>query len=240
MRTSSSRTSPTLALASLVLALLVVNGAFVLWPDGERAPRVLANPPAREQVVLEMVEVTEQPPPPAALPPPPPPIDVDLPPEEVPDDVIVEDVVDDLPIRLPPPPTAPATPRPAPPGPSVPPPPTAAPPPPSTRIVERPDRSPRLVRASLPVYPTAAQREGVRARAQVRVLVSEGGQVLDAEIVERVLLDGDEERRVASLPFGLEDAALEAAQRHLYRPARDEGDRVRAYAILSLSFDPPR
>lgn len=242
-RPRSSRTSPTVALACLAASLLAVDAAFVLWPDRGGEARVLAPPPAREQVVLEMVEVTEQPPPPVDLPSAPPPIDATFPPEEVPDERVVEDVLPDLPLRLPPTPApTSATARPGPPAPPGPPPPTPpAPPPPSTRIVDSPDQSPRLVRASLPVYPSAAQREGVRARAQVRVLISEGGQVLDAEIIERVLLDGrGAETTVVTLPFGLEAAALDAARRHQFRPARDDGDRVRAYAVLSLSFDPPR
>ncbi len=239
------RTSATLALACLAASLLVVNAAFLLWPNLDLAPGGMpTEAPAAEAVVLEFVEPTTQPPPPANLPPPPPPpVDSELPPVEVPDEEIIEEIVQDLPI-----PTLPARPSPAPSAPSVPGPTAlpAAPGPPgpgpaANRIVERPERSPRLVRASLPVYPPQAQREGIRARATVRVLISEGGQVVDATITERVLIGrSDEETVVPSLPYGLEDAALDAARRHLFRPARDDGERVRAYAVISLSFDPPR
>lgn len=238
----------TLGLACLAASLLVVNAAFVLWPNVDLAPDVTPSAPTQpETITLQFIEPTRQPPPPAYIPPaPPPPTTSDLPPEEVPDEQIVEQIVRDLPLPTPPVPTMTA--RPAPSAPTLPGPPSLpappappGPPPAATRIVERPERSPRLVRASLPVYPAQAQREGVRARATVRVLISEGGQVLDATVTERVLLDKrDEETVVASLPYGLEAAALDAARRHLFRPARDDGERVRAWAVISLSFDPPR
>ncbi|MEM6286947.1 MAG: hypothetical protein AAF845_07305 [Bacteroidota bacterium] len=240
-RRPSSRTSPTLALASLAASLLVVNAAFLLWPGVVFDTSAPPPPPPREQIVLEMVEVTEQPPPPENLPPPPPP-DVDLPPVEVPDEVLIEEVIEDLPIPLPEVETPPAQPTrvtpPGPPGPPAPPPP--APPGPSAgsdRIVERPERSPRQLQISLPAYPPDAG--GARARVRLKVLISEGGQVLDSEIVERIRLDGGE-RTVASLPSSMEAEAHAAARRHLFRPGRDGGERIRAYTFITISFDPPR
>ena len=241
------RTSATLALACLAASLIVVDAAFLLWPDPDLDPGVVpSRVEPRELMVMQLVEPTRQPPPPAHLPPaPPPPVSSELPPEEVPDDRVIEEIIQDVTIPAPPvrTPARPAPVAPPVPGPVVPPAPPGptGPPPAADRIVERPERSPRLVRASLPVYPPQAQREGVRARATVRVLISEGGQVLDAAITERVLIDGrDQQRTVPSLPYGLETAALEAARRHLFRPARDDGERVRAWAVISLSFDPPR
>ena len=104
--------------------------------------------------------------------------------------------------------------------------PPTAPPPAGPRLVERPERAPRLVRAALPVYPPEARRGRVRARARVRVLVGEGGDVLDAEVVERAVLDGGAETAVAALPFGLEAAALVAARRHRF-PGRPRRRRAR-------------
>lgn len=239
-RPSPTRSSPTLALAALAASLLVVNAAFVLWPGDAEADAVPEPPPPREQVVLEMVEVTEQPPPPADLPPPPPPVEIDLPPVEVPDERIVEEVIEDLPIQLPPVESPPVAPRRVTPGPPMPAPPPPTPPGPSAasgRVVEQPDRSPRTVQISLPVYPPDA--DGARARVRLKVLISEGGQVLDSEIVERVLLDGGE-RTVAALPRSMEAEAHAAARRHVFRPGRDSGERVRAYAFITLTFDPPR
>ena len=236
-----TRTSPTLALACLAASLLVVDAAFLLWPGSGPTVYGPEATPAREQITLEMVEITEQPPPPGSLPPPPP-VAADLPPVEVPDNRVIEEVIEDLPIRLPPVETpAPRPTRVAPPGPPGPP----APPPPtppgpsaaSTRIVEQPDRSPRTVQISLPVYPPDAN--GARARVRLKVLISEGGQVLDSEIVERVLLD-DGEAVVRSLPASMEAEAHAAARRHVFRPGRDDGERIRAYAFITLTFDPPR
>ena len=96
------------------------------------------------------------------------------------------------------------------------------------------------MRLPLPVYPEAARREGIRARVRVRVLVAETGGVLGAEVVGREVLDRrDQPTPVASLPYGMDDAALAAARTVRFVPAQDDGERVRAWATLTLSFDPP-
>ena len=91
---------------------------------------------------------------------------------------------------------------------------------------------------ALPVYPRGVA-DGFRGRARVRVLVSQGGQVTDAEIVERVQFRRGREEAVDAFPVAFEAAVLDAARRHLFSPARDDGDRVRAYAFLSIALDPP-
>ena len=240
------RHRPTRALGALAAALAVVNGAFLWWPDVDLSPGLEAAPAPPEMVALELVEPTTQPPPPANLPPPPPPPDDDLPPVEVPDERVVEEVFEDL--DLPPVP-APAprpsrqpvrTARPAPPAPPGPPPPAPpAPPPASDRIVERPDRSPSLSGQALPVYPRDASERGFRGSARVRVLVNQGGRVTDAEILERVRFDDGREHPVAAFPPEFDRAILEAARRHVFRPARDGGERVRAFAFITVSLDPP-
>jgi protein TonB len=104
-------------------------------------------------------------------------------------------------------------------------------------LVERPDRSPVAVRFSEPAYPPEARREGVRARVRVRVLVDERGRVMEAAIVGRVQLGrGDREEPVASLPHGMDQAALDAARRYQFRPAQDDGRRVRSYTTITCSF----
>ena len=233
------RHAATRALACLAAALAVVNGAFWLWPVTARAPARLADRPGRaEEVTLQFIEPV-RPPPAAPAAPPPPAAPAPAPPVEVSDERPPEEAVADLPLRLPPaPPPAPAPSAPR--ALAVPAAPPTAPPPAGPRLVERPDRAPRLVRAALPVYPPEARRGRIRARARVRVLVGEGGEVLDAEVVERAVLDGGVETAVAALPFGLEAAALDAARRHRFQAARDGGERVRSWAVLSLTFDPPR
>ncbi len=242
---------PTRVLACVAASLALANAVF-WWPHASepraRRPATALPPPA--PLVLETIPPTRLPEAPPGLPPPPPP--PDLSPEEVPDDVVIREA----PPRLPTPPplddrplaTVPSVPSagpPAPPGPpvSVGPPPLGAPPPrtaASERIVERPARSPRRIHAPLPVYPDAARREGIRARVRVRVLVAETGGVLDAEIVGRETLDRrDQPTAVASLPYGMDDAALVAARTVRFVPAQDGGERVRAWTVVTLSFDPP-
>jgi outer membrane biosynthesis protein TonB len=108
-----------------------------------------------------------------------------------------------------------------------------APPP----LVERPDRSPVPVRFSEPAYPPEAREDGIRARVSVRVLVDERGRVTDARIVGRVRLGrGNREEPVASLPYGMDEAALDAARRYQFRPAQEDGARVRSYTTITCSF----
>ncbi|PAP77497.1 hypothetical protein [Rubrivirga marina] len=227
-----------------------MNAAFLLWPDPDLGPELPRDVAPSEQIVLEVIEPTTQPPPPANLPPAPPPLTTsDLPPVEVPDEVIEEDIVRDLTIPTPPVPAprrtasptrtpVPAPAPPAPPGPPAPAP--SAPPPAADRIVERPDRSPSLSGQALPVYPRTASVSDFRGRARVRVLVSSGGRVTEAEILERAEFRGGREVAVPSFPPEFDAAILEAARRHVFRPARDGGERVRAYAFISVSLDPPQ
>ncbi|HLT47053.1 MAG TPA: TonB family protein [Rubricoccaceae bacterium] len=225
----------TRALGGLAASVLVVLAAFRLWPaapgptlaDFERVER------PREQVDIELIEPTVQreTAPPA---PPPPPQDVALPPVEVPDERVVEErvAVIDLP-ALEPTVNAPPAPPSAPPAPPGPPQPEEGPAP----LVERPSRSPVPVRFSEPAYPPEARREGIRARVRVRVLVDDRGRVEEARIVERVMLGrGDREELVPSLPYGMDEAALDAARRYQFRPAQDDGRRVRSYTMITCSF----
>lgn len=229
------------ALSALATSLLVLNGAFWLWPSGllPDAPEIRDRTP-QAPIVLELIEPTRQPPPTTPFPPtpPPPPPPTDLPPEEVPDEEVIEEL--DIPIRS----VAPPVPQPvaqpnAPPAPPAPPsPPPSLPSTPtqgSDAIVDRPQRSPRIVRTSPPVCPDEVSRDKVTVRARVRVLVSQGGQVQEAEIVERTVTDRrDREEVVTTLPYGLDAAVLDAARRHLFRPARDNDQRVRSYTTITL------
>jgi TonB family protein len=226
------------ALGSLAGSVLVVLAAFQLWPYTR--PAALDDRPRverpREQIEIELIEPTVQTEP-APSSPPPPPQDVALPPVEVPDERVVEErVVEfDVPVletRPNAPPAPPAPPQ-TPPGPPAGPPTDRGPAP----LVERPTRSPVPVRFSEPAYPPEARREGVRARVQVRVLVDERGRVEEAQIVGRVLLGrGDREETVASLPYGMDRAALEAARRYQFRAAQHDGQRVRSYTTITCSF----
>ncbi|MDX1419328.1 MAG: TonB family protein [Rubricoccaceae bacterium] len=221
------------ALGSLAASVLVVLAAFRLWPppDGPAYDNVLRVERPQEAIEIERIEPTVQT---RTAPPAPPPQDVALPPIEVPDERVVEEQIVRLDV-----PVLESAPN-APPGPPAPPPAPAGPPQPETGpapLVERPSRSPVPVRFSEPAYPPEARREGVRARVRVRVLVDDRGRVEEARIVERVRLGrGDREEPVADLPYGMDEAALEAARRYQFRPAQDDGRRVRSYTTITCSF----
>lgn len=229
-------------LAGLATSLAAANLAVGLWPERPlREPPEIRDARPREQIVIEMIEPTRQPPPSEQPPAPPPPPVADLPPVEVPDEQILREIEREIPLRTDAPPlpeattpTGPPAP-PAPPAPPTPPPGPPGPSPSSDRIVERPQRSPRIVRTSPPVCPPDVRRDGVTVTARVRTLVSQGGQVETAEITERTVTDRrGREQAVATLPYNLDAAVLEAARRHLFRPAQDGEQRVRSYTTLTL------
>ncbi|MEM6645192.1 MAG: energy transducer TonB [Bacteroidota bacterium] len=101
-----------------------------------------------------------------------------------------------------------------------------------------PMTSPKLFRFVEPNYTDAARRRGIRAEVALEVLVNERGRVEEAKIVQRYLLgkNPDDKEAVTELGYGLEEAALEAARRFGFRPARQGGKAVRSYTTFSLSF----
>ncbi|MDX1429855.1 MAG: energy transducer TonB [Rhodothermales bacterium] len=96
---------------------------------------------------------------------------------------------------------------------------------------------PRPVRIVEPEYTRDAKRRNIRAEVVVEVLVDERGRVAAAEVVDRFLLGKDEAREeVVRIGYGLEESAIDAAQRCMFRPARFDGEAVRATARLVFSF----
>ncbi len=89
-----------------------------------------------------------------------------------------------------------------------------------------------------PRYTEAARREGIRARVVVEVIVGRDGRVEEARIVERLLLEARNQpgRRVAELGYGLEEAALEAARRTRFLPARSGGKPIPSRKTITIHF----
>jgi outer membrane biosynthesis protein TonB len=103
----------------------------------------------------------------------------------------------------------------------------------------QPDTDARLLRNVQPNYPTAARDDEVRARIEVEVKVGRNGRVADANIRRRwVLSDGGPPQPVAELGYGLEEAALTAARRSLFRPARANGRPVSTRKVITFTFGP--
>ena len=208
-------------LTAMAVVLALACGLVRFWPppseDGETA-RVYASD--GEPIEIQDIRPTSQS---AAQEPPPP---APLPPVEVPNDVVLEEpdlnfeaftsAFDEMP-------------------------PEDAGPPGEDQAAQAPpqaDVGPRPVRFVEPEYTSAARRQNMRARVLVRVLVSPTGEVTEATVTERFLLGEDVTTRepVAHLGHGLEEAALSAARRWLFRPARENGQAVESYTTLTFSF----
>jgi len=101
----------------------------------------------------------------------------------------------------------------------------------------QPDTGARLLRNVQPQYPSAAQDDDVRARVRVGVTVSKAGRVEEAVVLERWRLsEGGSAQPVAALGYGLEEAALAAARRSLFRPARHKGQPVATRTTITFTF----
>ena len=101
----------------------------------------------------------------------------------------------------------------------------------------QPDTDARLLRNVQPNYPAAARKDEVRARIEVEVKVAKTGRVTEATVRRRWLLsEGGTSRAVPQLGYGLEEAALAAAQRSLFRPARVNGTPVSTRKIITFTF----
>lgn len=101
----------------------------------------------------------------------------------------------------------------------------------------QPDTDARLFRAVQPNYPETAREQSIRARIQVSVQVSKTGRVEHATVLKRWrLLDEGRARPVGDLEHGLEQAALVAARRSRFRPARHNGSPVATQTTLTFEF----
>ena len=85
---------------------------------------------------------------------------------------------------------------------------------------------PQIVRLPDPRYPAAARRMNKSASVDLKVLVDEGGEVVQAERVG------------PKVGFGFDEAAVDAARRASFRPATKEGVRVKMWTSLRVTFKP--
>ncbi len=202
---------------ALVVVLLLAVVATRYWPQSaERAVDVTVTASRGEAIAIEEIRPTRQsndsrPPPPAPLPP-----------VVVADDVILEqdefDLTDAfLPIESP----------------------GISAPPAGEAGDAEPDvfEGPKPIRVVEPEYTRAAHRRNVRAEVVVGVRIDEEGRVQEAWVLKRFLLgDENEAREVESLGYGLEEAAMAAAERCLFRPARKNGQAVASETTLGFGF----
>ena len=86
------------------------------------------------------------------------------------------------------------------------------------------DVAPRPIERIMPVYPERALKERVRGGVTLKVLVSESGVPLTAQVEKGVRADIDR-------------AAISAAMQWRFEPARKGGRAVRTFATVSFSFE---
>lgn len=103
---------------------------------------------------------------------------------------------------------------------------------------QQPDVNARLLRYVEPTYTRAARRDNVQAEVVIEVKVDAQGRVEAATVVQRTLLDedGNPVQAVDKLGYGLEAAALRAARKCLFRPARAGGEPVATRTTLTIRF----
>ncbi len=208
------------SLACIAAALLLVGLVFRLWPapGPDLSPPRVGSEPDRLVAMEEIVQTTQAQM--AAPPPPPPPT---LPPVEA-EEIEIEELELSLEAPLP---IAPPSPKPADPveGADKP-----------SQVAQGPTRGPQRVRGGQPEYPREAKRRGIEAEVRLRVMVEPNGAVTEMEIIDRKLIEGERRTTVAELGYGLEKAALDAAREWRFRPALENGQRVRQEYTLTMSF----
>lgn len=206
----------TTVLLCLVAALIALNLLTRYWPDWKPKPNTNQVFDTRgEPIELEMVEQTSQ----AAKPPAPP---MPVPPVVVPDDVVLdfEEVNPTDEITLEDEGDAKGDSETGP------------------RIVAQADQEPRPIRFVEPEYSPEARKKKVKATILVEVLVDEFGRVQKSRIIDRFVYEkkGEPPVPVSKIGYGLEEAALAAAERWRFRPARHGGHAVQTYTTLTFRF----
>ncbi len=212
----------TRVMAGLAASLLLLVAAVNLWPVpyDDAPPDRIYTTRGPETIQMEEIVQTNQR---RRMPPPPAP----LPPIIVPNDVIIEETFDFtdsfLPIEEP----------------SIDKDFTPGLPEGQTASMARVTTDPTPVRIVEPEYTRAAKKKKIRAEVVVEVLIDEKGRVEASKVLERFLLGNkkdDPKQPVNLLGYGLEEAALSAAGRWLFRPARKNGTPVRSFHALTFRF----
>jgi protein TonB len=88
-------------------------------------------------------------------------------------------------------------------------------------------QEPKVLKSHNPRYPIWARRRGIKGEVALRVLISETGQVLNAEVM-----------KCTQPGYGLEDAALDAIKKWEFAPAIKNGKRVKVWMNYTIHFEP--
>jgi hypothetical protein len=106
------------------------------------------------------------------------------------------------------------------------------------RLSTRPTRPPSVVRIVEPVVPEEVRKAKLRAEITVRFLVGIDGLVEDAEIAEIKVYDAKTRQfqKVDEIGYGLREVTLQAAMGWRFRPAEEDGEKVRAWSRHLFTF----
>lgn len=208
-----------LILICIIVIQVSLIGFIRLWPDFEYTPVLDFEIQEQEFVLLDDIEITRQ----ESSPPAPPRPQLPVP---VPNDEIIEVEIEiefdlDLPIL---PDLEPGL------GTGI----TGN----ENRIVSNPQIPPTVVRIVEASAPEEVPAE-IRGKLEmiVNFLVDETGEVEEVSIMEiRLYNDDGTYEELEYVEYGLMDAVLRAAMQWRFRPARQDGDRVKAFTRQRFNY----
>lgn len=104
--------------------------------------------------------------------------------------------------------------------------------------VSSPQVSPQVIHIVEPTVPEAAKKANIKAEIWVEFLVDKQGKVEEATITRIILYDQEtgETKRLNSINYGLTEATLNAALQWKFRPARNNGQPVKAYSRQVFTY----
>lgn len=209
-----------LVLTSIIIVELGIILLIHLWPETYYEPKIDVTVQEEEVVALEDIQVTRQ----ESSPPPPPKPQTPVP---VPDDVVIEEEIDfetelDL-DTLPLPEEGTGTGL------------TGD----EDRIIGNPQVPPSVVRIVEATAPTGVPEEYEgRLEMIVNFLVDQEGEVEEVSIMEIRLydVDGSDYEQLEFVQYGLMDAVIKAAMQWRFRPARQNGEPVKAFTRQRFNY----
>lgn len=104
--------------------------------------------------------------------------------------------------------------------------------------VSSPQIPPQVVHIVEPTVPDDAKKANIKAEIWVAFLVGTDGRVEEATINEIILYDrqSKEKRSVQRIDYGLTESTIEAALQWKFRPARNNGNPVKAYSRQVFTY----
>ncbi len=96
----------------------------------------------------------------------------------------------------------------------------------------------RPVRFVEPTYSLEASRQGILAEVDARLHIDHRGHVVEVQLINRYVVDRESGKRqmVDEIGYGLDEAALDAARRWVFRPADLDGQPVESVYTVTFTF----